>query len=50
LAVDRFGNVVVTGVTSSTDFPLKNPAQGWPPGSIQNAFVTKFSPHWPYSR
>jgi len=48
LAVDRFGNVVVSGVTSSLDFPLKNPVQGWPPGSIQNAFVTKFSSHWPY--
>jgi hypothetical protein len=50
LAVDRFGSVVVSGVTSSQDFPLKNPAQSWPPGSIQNAFVTKFSLHWPYTR
>ena len=43
LAVDRFGNAVVSGVTSSQDFPLKNPAQGWPAGSTQNAFVAKFA-------
>jgi hypothetical protein len=44
LAVDPDGNVVVTGVTSSADFPLKNPAQVFPhvPGQ-QNAFITKFS-------
>ncbi|MGA2373811.1 MAG: SBBP repeat-containing protein [Candidatus Korobacteraceae bacterium] len=44
LAVDPDGNVVVTGVTSSPDFPLKNPAQVFPhvPGQ-QNAFITKFS-------
>jgi len=44
LAVDPDGNVVVTGVTSSSDFPLKNPAQVFPhvPGQ-QNAFITKFS-------
>lgn len=44
LAVDPDGNVVVTGVTSSTDFPLKNPAEVFPhvPGQ-QNAFITKFS-------
>ena len=41
LAVDPSGNVVVTGLTSSLDFPLKNPAQPWP-GGKQNAFITKF--------
>jgi len=44
LAVDPAGNVVLTGLTSSSDFPVKNPAQPWPgiPGG-QNAFVAKFS-------
>ena len=42
LAVDAAGNAVVTGLTSSEDFPLKNPAQKWP-GGTQNAFVAKFS-------
>jgi hypothetical protein len=43
LAVDPSGNVVITGVTASADFPLKNPAQVFPhvPGQ-QNAFITKF--------
>lgn len=42
LAADPDGNVVLTGVTSSSDFPVKNPAQAWPGGS-QAAFVAKFS-------
>lgn len=42
VALDAKGNVVVTGVTSSEDFPLKNPAQTWP-GGTQNAFIAKFS-------
>jgi hypothetical protein len=46
LAIDAFGNTVVSGVTASQDFPLKNPAQGWPMGSTENAFVTKFSASW----
>jgi len=46
LAVDPAGNVVQTGLTSSSDFPLKNPAQTWPGNAgNQNAFVTKFSFH-----
>lgn len=44
LAVDPDGNVVVTGVTDSGNYPLKNPAEVFPhvPGQ-QNAFITKFS-------
>jgi hypothetical protein len=44
LAVDPADNVVLTGLTFSADFPLRNPAQTWP-GNVgcQNAFVTKFS-------
>ena len=43
LAVDPDGNVVVTGLTSSSDFPLKNPAQTYPGNNAQNAFIAKFS-------
>lgn len=45
LAVDPSGNVVVTGLTTSPDFPVKNPAEIWPhtPNGTQNAFITKFS-------
>ena len=43
LAVDPTGNVVVTGITSSRDFPLKNAVQPQWPGGTENAFVTKFS-------
>jgi hypothetical protein len=46
LAIDRAGNVVLTGLTFSADFPLKNPSQTWPGNTgFQNAFVTKFSAH-----
>jgi hypothetical protein len=38
LAVDPAGNVVLTGLTFSADFPLKNPAQTWPGNTgCQNA-------------
>ncbi|MCX5888814.1 MAG: SBBP repeat-containing protein [Deltaproteobacteria bacterium] len=44
LAVDPAGNVVLSGLTFSANFPLKNPAQPWPGiTGVQNAFVTKFS-------
>jgi hypothetical protein len=46
LAVDPAGNAVVTGLTSSFDFPLKNPAQTWP-GGEQNAFVARFGFSFP---
>jgi hypothetical protein len=46
MAVDSSGNVVVAGLTSSLDFPLKNPAQTWPGGG-QNAFISKFALSFP---
>ena len=45
LAVDPDGNVVLTGLTFSTDFPLQNAAQTYPGNEGRNAFVTKFSFH-----
>ncbi|MEW6658472.1 MAG: hypothetical protein AB1424_07405 [Thermodesulfobacteriota bacterium] len=44
LAVDPRGNVVLSGLTFSANFPVKNAAQPWPGNTgSQNAFVTKFS-------
>jgi hypothetical protein len=44
LAVNPFGKVVLTGLTFSSDFPLKNAAQTWPGNTGQsNAFVARFS-------
>ena len=42
LAVDPAGNVVISGITLSKDFPVENPAQNWPQNSGRNAYVTKF--------
>jgi len=43
LAVDSNGNAVVTGRTSSTDFPMKNPiSAGLPSG--EDGFVTSLAP------
>ncbi len=43
LAVDANGNAVVTGRTSSTDFPMKNPiSAGLPSG--EDGFVTSLAP------
>ncbi|WP_428565476.1 MAG: hypothetical protein ACP59X_04440 [Solidesulfovibrio sp. DCME] len=48
LAVDSARNVVLSGLTFSENFPLRNPAKTWP-GNIgyQNAFVAKFAPNVP---
>ncbi len=47
LAVDPAGHPVLTGLTFSSDFPLKNPAQTWPGNTgDQNAFVARFSSSW----
>jgi hypothetical protein len=43
LAVDPTGNVVLTGLTFSSNFPQKNAAQPYPGNGFQNAFVTKFA-------
>jgi hypothetical protein len=40
IAVDPFGNVLVTGLTASDDFPIANALQGSRPGAF-DAFVTK---------
>jgi hypothetical protein len=48
IAVDSAGSAYVTGLTTSSDFPMENPFQGslrldrW--GYGQDAFITKFSP------
>ncbi|MCL5037591.1 MAG: hypothetical protein M1269_10835 [Chloroflexi bacterium] len=42
LDVDPAGNIIMSGLTFSSDFPLKNPAQTWPGNTgNQNAFITK---------
>jgi hypothetical protein len=43
LAVDPSGNVVLSGLTFSSNFPIYNQAQQYPNNGAQNAFVTKFS-------
>ena len=42
IAVDRLGNVYITGQTSSLDYPTKNPFQSMRDGA-NDAFVTKLS-------
>jgi Abnormal spindle-like microcephaly-assoc'd, ASPM-SPD-2-Hydin/Beta-propeller repeat/Protein of unknown function (DUF1573) len=49
VATDSAGNILVTGYTSSTDFPTSRPEQGALGGcdqyaGCQNAFITKFDP------
>ena len=46
ITVDRFGNILVTGYTYSTDFPLVSPLQA-NLNNGQNAFVAKLSPNPP---
>ncbi|PYS56663.1 MAG: hypothetical protein DMF74_28030, partial [Acidobacteria bacterium] len=43
IALDTTGNVHLTGVTSSTNFPLANPLQGTFGGGDLDAFVTKLN-------
>ncbi|MEZ5352150.1 MAG: SBBP repeat-containing protein [Bryobacteraceae bacterium] len=43
MAVDGFGNAYVTGVTSSTNFPVLNAFQSTRGGSTYDGFVTKIS-------
>jgi len=43
IAVDSTGAAYVTGVTNSTDFPLKNPIQTVHGGGTYDAFVSKIS-------
>ena len=43
IAVDGSGNAYITGSTSSSDFPTKNPKQGSLGGAQNDAFVTKLS-------
>jgi len=43
IAVDSAGDVYVTGQTSSTDFPVKDPEQGSNGGGTADAFVTEIS-------
>jgi hypothetical protein len=44
IAVDKQGNVYVTGRTQARDFPLLNPAQKEHGGGKNDAFLAKFSP------
>lgn len=44
IAVDASGSAYIAGVTTSTAFPMVNPAMGTFSGGGSDAFVTKFSP------
>jgi hypothetical protein len=44
IALDRRRNIYVTGITSSTDFPLARAFQATNKGGFSDGFVTKFDP------
>lgn len=44
IAVDAASSAYVTGITSSSDFPTRNPVQPAFGGGSQDSFVTKLSP------
>ncbi|HEX8499540.1 MAG TPA: SBBP repeat-containing protein [Pyrinomonadaceae bacterium] len=44
LAVDPAGNVYLTGITGSTDFPTLNPVQSTKGAVNEDAFLTKINP------
>ena len=44
IALDSSGNVYITGITRSFDFPTKSAFQSSSPGGTSNAFVTKLNP------
>jgi hypothetical protein len=44
IAVDGAGSAYVTGATTSTNFPVRNPKQGTLSGTNEDVFVTKFDP------
>ena len=44
IALDISGNAYITGMTNSSNFPIKNAAQGAPSRSQIDAFVSKLNP------
>ncbi|MBI3593710.1 MAG: SBBP repeat-containing protein [Nitrospirae bacterium] len=43
ISVDSAGNAYVTGITSSTDFPMASPVQGTYGGGYSDAFIAKIN-------
>jgi hypothetical protein len=44
IGADSDGNIVITGVTASTDFPVLNAVQPDHAGGVFDAYIVKFSP------
>jgi hypothetical protein len=44
IGIDSDGNIVITGVTASTDFPVLNAVQPDHAGGVFDAYIAKFSP------